>query len=73
MTEKGRAYHRRVRGNRHNICPAGGDQLSMPIGQLDNDLRFIICVDMSDNFQRLVVQGVVRSGDPDALYVSVIQ
>jgi hypothetical protein len=45
----------------------------MPVGQFDNDLRFIICVDMSDNFQRLVVQGVVRSGDPDALYVSVIQ
>jgi hypothetical protein len=73
MTEKGRAAHRRVRGNRHNICPVGGNQLSMPVGQLDNDLRLNICVDMSDNFQRLVVQRVVWSGDSDALLVSVIQ
>jgi hypothetical protein len=45
----------------------------MPIRQLDHDLGFAMCVNMAEDFQGLVVQGVVRDCDADALYVSVIQ
>lgn len=64
---KEEGFSHRTPGSRDRIRPAGGNQLGMTVGQLNDEVGFATILSFSGDFQALAVERMMRGSNSDVL------